>query len=372
MKIISEKEIFLYAVCKAARSVSQKSTIPILEGILINAVEDKIKLTGYDLDVGISCECEGKIIEEGSIVIQAKMLLDICRACNGEVISIVVKGTKIEITSGSVYYEIAAMDAADFPELPKPNTEPALKIKGDILKDMIEKTIFASSQDDKKPVNTGELFEIKKNKLTIVALDGYRLAICSREVLTTMEIDIIIPAKTMGEVSRLIGENIDEIEVSASRRFVVFSSPEFTLVSCLIEGDFLNYEGVIPKEEKTTVLVDVKDFSKCIERAALVINERIKNPLRITFDEDGIHIVCQTSLGRVTDDIKCSFNGVPMEVGFNNRYLQDALRAADCEKIKVQITNSLTAIKISPSESDNFLFLVLPIRFNQDISTKEE
>ncbi len=371
MKFSVEKEGFLSAVAKTSRIVAQKSSMPVLEGILVKAEGEKVSLTGYDLEIAISCEVEAKILKEGSAVISAKLLSDICRAANGATIDIECDDIKIEITSGSVFYEISSMNIKDYPDLPNQDTIPALTIDSSDIKYMIDKTIFACSQNDKRPVNTGELFDLKDGKLTIVALDGYRLAICKKDVQDIKEdVKIIIPYKTMQELSRLISDSTGTINICASRYYVMFSCEEFSLLSRLIEGDFVDYEKVIPSGVKTTVVVDVKEFTRCIERASLVISERIRNPLRLSFDEAGIHVSCRTALGSVNDNIDCEFEGLPLEIGFNNRYLLDALRACGCDKIKLEIIDSVTAVKMLPQEGEEFLFLVLPVRFK--VSSKAE
>ncbi len=374
MKFSVEKESFLSAVAKTSRSVAQKSSIPVLEGILIKAEGEKVSLTGYDLEIAISCEVDAKVAREGGAVISAKLLGDICRATNGATIDIDCSDVKIEITSGSVFYEISSMNIKDYPELPRGDTVPAATIDGMDFKYMIDKTIFACNQNDKRPVNTGELFELKSDKLTVVALDGYRLAVCSKDVGKAEEdVNIIIPFKTMQEMSRLINDDIGNITVCASRYYVLFSCDEFSLLSRLIEGDFVDYKKVIPDGVKTTVKVDVKEFTRCIERASLVISERIRNPLRITFDESGIHVSCKTALGSVNDNIDCEFEGLPLEIGFNNRYLLDALRACGCEKVVLEIIDSITAVKlISDDKNDEFLYLVLPVRFKVSAGKTEE
>ena len=173
-----------------------------------------------------------------------------------------------------------------------------MTVKCGMLREMIEKTIYAVSQDDKKPAHTGELFVIEPGSLTIVALDGYRLAIIQRDVECTRDIRIIIPAKTLQELLKIMGGADDDVKIDANRRYVVFTSNGYTIMSRLIEGDFLNYESVIPKDRKTRVTVECKNFIDTIERASLIITERLKNPLRISFAEDRVTVRCQTPLGK--------------------------------------------------------------------------
>ncbi len=374
MKFSAEKEGFVSAVAKVSRSVSQKSSIPVLEGILLKAEGDKVLLTGYDLEIAISSEVDANVQRSGSAVISAKLLGDICRSMNGSTIDMECNDLKVELSSGGAFYEISSMNVDDYPELPKQSTFPAATVDGHLLKEMIELTLFACSQNDKKPVNTGELFELKDGTLNIVALDGYRLATCKKEIKQDGEdMNIIIPYKTMQEVNRMLGEKSGEIKISASNFYVMFSGEDFSLLSRLIEGDFVDYLKVIPDGVKTEVTVNVNSLMKCIDRASNVINERIRNPLRLTFDEKGIHVACRTAIGSFNEDVECEdFSGLPLEIGFNNRYISEALRACNCDKLIFEIVDSVTAVKVYPPDKQGFLYLVLPVRFKVGGNKTEE
>ena len=219
----------------------------------------------------------------------------------------------------------------------------------------------------KKPAHTGELFEISPDKLTVVALDGYRLAIVERPVEAIKEIRIIVPSKTMNEVSHLLANDDEEtVHISANRRYVVFTTAGYTIMSRLIEGEFLNYRNVIPAGSRTRVTIDTKDFISTIERASLIITERLKNPLRISFTEGKVVVRCQTNLGRVVDEFSAACEGDEVEIGFNNRYLLDALRNARTEQVRMEISGPLSPVKVLPVEGNDFLYLVLPVRFKND------
>lgn len=213
----------------------------------------------------------------------------------------------------------------------------------------------------KKPAHTGELFEIEPDKMTIVALDGYRLAIVERPVTAVKDIRIIVPSKTMTEVSHLLPNDDEEpVHICANRRYVVFMTAGYTIMSRLIEGEFLNYHNVIPAGSRTRVTIDTKEFIETIERASLIITERLKNPLRITFTEGKVVVRCQTNLGRVVDEFNAECEGDEVEIGFNNRYLLDALRNARTEKVRMEISGPLSPVKVLPVEGNDFLYLVLP------------
>ena len=201
----------------------------------------------------------------------------------------------------------------------------------------------------------------------MVALDGYRLAIVERPVTATKDILIIIPAKTMTEVLHLLpADPEEEVHLFANRRYAVFKTNGYTIMSRLIEGEFLNYRNVIPEGYRTRVTVDCRDFIETIERTSLIITERMKNPLRVLFESGHVTVRCQTNLGRVVDEFDAKSEGEDVEIGFNNRYLLDALRNADCEQVVFEISGPLSPVKILPTEGNAFTYLVLPVRFKND------
>lgn len=368
MNIVCDKALLSSAIDGVSKAVTLRSSIPALEGILLKAEGFQLTLTGYDLEMGITTTIEANVRQAGEIVLSAKLLGDMVRRLpSGEVSIYTNESGNATIKGGVAEFDILAMSASDYPDLPTPGADHTLTIKAGMLRGMIEKTLYAVSQDDKKPAHTGELFAIEEDKLTVVALDGYRLAIVERPVQAEKHISIIIPAKTLTEVNKLLGDDEDDVRISANRRFVVFNSGNYTILSRLIEGEFLNYANVIPNGCKTRVVLETRDFIDTIERASLIITERLKNPLRILFDASGkVTVRCQTNLGKVVDEFSAQVEGDPVEIGFNNRYLLDALRNARCEKVVLELSGPLSPVKILPEEGEDFIYLVLPVRFKND------
>ena len=335
MKFECEKTLLASAIDGVSRAITNRAAIPVLEGIYMKAEGFNLTLTGYDMEMGITTTIECNVLVPGETVLDAKLLSamvnrmpagDVCIELNDE--------GQAKISGGVAEFEIPALNASDYPSLPVTGADNTMTVKCGMLREMIEKTIYAVSQDDKKPAHTGELFVIEPGSLTIVALDGYRLAIIQRDVECTRDIRIIIPAKTLQELLKIMGGADDDVKIDANRRYVVFTSNGYTIMSRLIEGDFLNYESVIPKDRKTRVTVECKNFIDTIERASLIITERLKNPLRISFAEDRVTVRCQTPLGKVVDEFApVSMEGDAVEIGFNHRYLLDALRFSKCEKM---------------------------------------
>ena len=368
MKFECEKSLLASAIEGVSRAITNRSAIPVLEGVYLKAEGFNLTLTGYDMEMGITTTIECNVLVPGETVLDAKLLLSmVSRMPAGDVrIELTDDGQAI-ISGGVAEFEIPALNASDYPSLPVTGADNTMTIPTSMMRELIEKTIYAVSQDDKKPAHTGELFVIEPGSLTIVALDGYRLAIIQRDVECTRDIRIIIPAKTLQELLKIMGGPDDPVKIDANRRYVVFTTNGYTIMSRLIEGDFLNYESVIPKEKKTRVTVDCKTFINTIERASLIITERLKNPLRITFAEDKITVRCQTPLGKVVDEFPpVAMTGDPVEIGFNNRYMLDAMRYSKCERMVLEINGSLSPVKILPEDGKDFIYLVLPVRFKNE------
>ena len=368
MKFECEKTLLASAIEGVSRAITNRAAIPVLEGIYLKAEGFNLTLTGYDMEMGITTTLECNVLVPGETVLDARLLFSmISRMPAGDVCIELTDEGQAKISGGVVEFEIPAMNASDYPSLPVTGADNTMTLKCGMMREMIEKTIYAVSQDAKKPAHTGELFVIEPGSLTVVALDGYRLAIIRRDVECTRDIRIIIPGKTLQELLKIMGGDEDEVKIDANRRYVVFTTNGYTIMSRLIEGDFLNYEGVIPKDKKTRVTVDCKTFIDTIERASLIITERLKNPLRINFAEDKVTVRCQTPLGKVVDEFApIEMAGDAVEIGFNNRYLLDALRYSKCERMVLEINGPLSPVKLLPENGTDFIYLVLPVRFKNE------
>ena len=366
LKIECEKSLLAAAIEGVSRAITNRSAIPVLEGIYLQAEGFKLTLTGYDMEMGITTTIDCNVLVPGEMVLDAKLLGSMVSRMPAGNVTIDMDDEGMAIISGGVAeFEIPAMNASDYPSLPNTKADYAISMPTAQLREMIEKTIYAVATDDKKPAHTGELFVMEPGRLTIVALDGYRLAVLGRSVECKRDIRFIIPAKTLQELLKVMGGPEDPVQIDANRRYVVFTTNGYTIMSRLIEGEFLDYKRVIPDGCRTKVTVDARDFINVIERASLIITERLKNPLRITFDGN-ITVRCETQLGRVVDELDAKVEGDALEIGFNNRYLLDALRNARCDRLVLELGGQLSPVKILPADGGDFLFLVLPVRFKND------
>lgn len=366
MKLTCERTLLAEAITGVSKAVLTSNNGSPLEGILFHAEGFSLTLTGYNEQLAITTTLEANVQQPGDALLSARLLGDMVRRLNAEDIELSCDDNCTATVKGGITeFNILGMNPASYPSLPSPATDHALDLPAAGLKEIVETTLYAVSLDDKKPAHTGELFVIEPEKLTVVALDGFRLAIMEKKVQADKEISVIIPAKTLSEAVKLFGDGDDAVQIAANRRYVVFSNERYTVISRLIEGEFLDYKRVIPDGCRTKVTVDARNFINVIERASLIITERLKNPLRITFDGN-ITVRCETQLGRVVDELDAKVEGDALEIGFNNRYLLDALRNARCDRLVLELGGQLSPVKILPADGGDFLFLVLPVRFKND------
>jgi len=362
------KNILSEAVTNVSRMVPSKSAVPALEGIKIKAADGKLILSGYDMEAGITTNIEANIEAEGEIVLSARLFADMIRKMAEDFVRISVDDRYLtSITSGITEFTILGIPSDEFPELPDVKSDDAVEVSQSALKSMIEQTIFAVATNDSKPVHMGSLFDLDDKSLSVVSVDGYRLAKCTYPLLDDNKLSFVVPGKVLTEVSKMLKDEDEPASLLVSPRHIVFNIGSYSIISRLLEGEFLDYKKSIPQSASGTVTISKRRFVESIERASLLISDRLRSPIHITFDKSGlVKISCSTSIGKFYDEFPCKMTGETTEIGFNNRYLMDALRAADTDEIKVEIFGALSPIKILPPEGESFLFLVLPVRLKND------
>lgn len=351
------------------RAVSTKVTIPTIEGILIECGSDTLSLTGYDFEFGINTILSANVLEPGAIVINAKVFCDIVKKLAEENVTVETNGVSVSIISGAAQYNITGIDADDYPDLPSVNGGYPLELNQKLLYSMIMQTLFAVAEtESSKPVYTGLKFDISKKEITLIGVDGYRLAIRKEKINYDGEdLTFIIPKKTIRELVKLLDiENEKPISINIGRRHIVFEIGNYSIISRLLDGEFLDYTSAVPKTISTTVLIKTADAINCIERTIPVIENNQKNPIRCLFDNDQMRVSTVSSLGRVVDYTHANTSGDRVEIGFNSKFVLDALNAADTDEVKMELCGPVSPVKIMPINSDNFLFLVLPMRLKNE------
>ena len=332
MKFTVEKRLLNEAVTNLQRAVSSKTSIPALEGILIRSEENRLILTAYDLEIGMQTELPAIISAPGAIILTAKLFAEIVRRSPDEDITIDVDDRNTAtITSGVSCFTIIGMDSAEFPELPKITDADTIKMPQELLKSMIRQTLFAVADSTAKPIHQGSLFKIESGNLDVVSVDGYRLALRREAINYANNTEFVVPGKTLSEVLKLLKDSEGEVEICPSRRHILFRIDNYTVISALLEGEFLDYKSALPKDKKTEVTVSTRTMIESVERVSLLITDRLKSPVRCVIGEDTVKLFCTTTMGRATDQISAEISGDQLEIGFNNKYLLDALRAAETD-----------------------------------------
>lgn len=350
------------------RAVSQKTSIPSLEGIMIKAEGNTVTLTGYDLEVGMITSTDAEVKENGSIILNAKILCDILRNLPEDRVSFEAdERLSCKIKSGEAEFTLVGTSSAEYPELPSVNGGFPVVIDSEILKDMIRKTIFATAENDAKIVHTGVRFEISENNIRLVAVDGFRLAIRNEKIDYSGEEKIfVVPKKTLNEVLKLSAGEDGKISMSIGKRHITFKIGDYDIVSRLLDGEFLNYKAAISGNSTGTVKVSVRTLINSIERTSLIITDRAKSPIRCIFDKDMIKISSVTVLGSANDRVPAEMTGEKLEMGFNNKFLLDALRVCDTDEVIIKLSSPVHPIIIVPTDGDSFLFLILPVRLKTE------
>ena len=371
MKFICEREKLLKAINSVVRGVASKTTMPILEGILIQTNDNEIKLTTYDLEIGIEYVIESEVEEQGNTVVNAIMFSEIIRKLPDTQISITLNENNLLVIEceGSLY-KLATMNPEEFPELPKINIESSIQLDQKTLKSMIRKTIFAVSNEENRPIFTGCLFEVENNKLNVVAVDGYRLALKTNILNSAANnFHAVIPGKTLNEINKIILDSFDTIKIGISKNQALFEMENCKIVTRLLDGEFLNYNNAIPAQWETRIRVNKNNIQNCFERIILISSSSIekekKYPVKISIEIGKVVISCTNQTGDAKEEIYVATEGKNLEVGFNPRYFLDALKVIEDEEVYIEFGTNISPCIIRPVESEEYKYMILPIRMKE-------
>ena len=364
MKFTCQREVLYEKVQNIQRAVSIKTTIPALEGILIRSSENKLILSSYDLEIGMKTEMEANIQEKGEILVRARLLSDVLRVIDGDIIEIDVnERLVVNIQSGSVVFKIIGMSSIDFPDLPTFEEKKSFSLNSELLKNMIRQVKFAVSENSQKPVYTGALFDIQDGILNLVAIDGFKLALRKEKISDEIEnIKFIVPGKALGEILKFNTEEKDEIELILGERHITFRVGEYYLISRLLDGNFMDYNAIAPHGALTSLKIKKSVLLNSIERMSILTHDKLASPLVCKFSENKINLSCVTSMGSSQEEIETPIDGETIEIGFNNRYLLESVKNADTDEIKLEFNGARRPLKILPVSGDSFLYIVLPMR----------
>lgn len=370
MKIRCEKKDLQTAVNNVSRAAPSKSPIPALEGILFEATREELKLTAYDTRIGIYTTLESTVMEAGCIVIPARFLSELVRRLPDGLVTIEAdESFATTIRCGKTEFHVMGLDPESFPELNVVDAVQNIGIPEDILKSMINQTIFSVSTSESRPLYMGVLFEVGVSDLTLVAVDGYRLAKRS-EQLDNARMDpcsFVIPGTSLNEVERLCSaDKKDEVMIALGEKHASFSIGNTVLITRRLEGEFMNYKKSIPSSFRYEILVEREEMIRVIDRISLVIKDKQTSPVKMIVDDGELQFYCTTPFGHAEDSCICEGSGEGMRIGFNDRYFMDALKAASDEKIRVSMNTPSAPIVIEAAEGGSYLYMVLPVRLRDN------
>ena len=365
MKFSCEKALLQAAISTTSRAVSPKSSIPALEGILLEA-DEELRLTGYNLETGIRTTVPAEIRTKGTLVLGARLFGEIIRKLPDDIVEFTAEHYMVNIKCGMSEFNILGTDPEEFPELPTVEYQNSLEIGQNKLKSMISQTLFAVSDNESRPIHTGSLFEVNQKVLTIVSVDGYRLALRHETIERkegAEEFSFVVPGAALSEVEKICSDVEETASITQGARHVMFKVGETMLVSRRLEGEFLAYRQAIPRNNSIRIEGETRALLSSIDRVSLIISDKLKSPLKCIFEQNVLKISTKTAIGDAADQCPTDGDGGGLEIGFNNRYLMDALKAAPADRVRLELTTSVSPCVILPAEGEeNFLYMVLPVR----------
>ena len=365
MRFTCEKTMLVTGLNITGRTVAQKSSLSVIEGILCRAGEG-LSLTGYNMETAITYQIDAEVSDPGECVLPARLFGDIIRRLpEGPVTVVVDDNFKVSIRAGFASFTISAESAADYPELPDIGSGRCVKIPQAALKDLISGTIFAVSENQGRPIHTGVKFEVEDTTVSAIAVDGFRLA---RRTYHTEEaagrnMSFVVPAMALKEVEKILQDADEDVAFTLGQKHILYQVGDATLICRLLEGEFLDWRKVVPTNCPVKLTANVGDLASSIERVGLIVSEKYKSPVRCVFSNQVLQLRTNTTIGAAEDQCSIAGDGKELEIGFNVRYLADALRVIPSEEVVLELTNGLSPIVLTPAEEKfDYSYMVLPVR----------
>jgi DNA polymerase-3 subunit beta len=364
MKFTCSQSALFKAVNTVSKAVSVKTTIPALKGILLEVKDSKLYLTGSDLDFSVMTNIEAGDCEEGSVVVSAKLFGDAVRKLpNAMVRASLEEGDKLKVSCLDLDFVIVGTPGEEYPSTGVIEAS-GFELDNKVIRNLINKTSFAASIDEKKGVLVGCCLKDVDGKLEMAALDGFRMAIAKEEAKLNGSCSVIIPARIMNEVSKILADEDPEEKVSVEidGKKIKFKTPNADMISRLLDGDYIRYRDILPATYKTRIVAAREDILSSVERASLFVVEGKNNLIRLNVSSSGIEITSRNDTGNIRESISAEVEGDKVEIGFNSKYLMDCLKAINDDEVVLEMNGNLSACMIKPVEGDSYTYLVLPVR----------
>lgn len=366
MKLICSKASLLKGVSIVSKAVPSRTTMPILNCILIDASANEIKLTANDMELGIETVIEGEIVERGIIALDAKFFSEIVRKLPDNDIVIESDDTfQTTITCEKAKFNIVGKSGEDFSYLPYIEKNESISISQFTLKDVVRQTIFSIADNDTNKLMTGELFEINENRLRVVSLDGHRISIRNIELKESYSpLKVVVPGKTLQEISKILtGEAEDMVDIFFADNHILFEFDETKVVSRLIEGEYFHIDQMLSSDYDTKVKINKREFLNCIDRATLLIREGDKKPIILNIQDGSLQLKINSFVGSMNEEIEIEKEGKDLLIGFNPKFFIDALRVIDDEEVTLYMVNPKAPCFIK-DDAGTYVYLILPVNFN--------
>ena len=365
MRFTCEKNMLVQGLNIAGRTVAQKSSLSVIEGILCKAGQG-LSLTGYNMETAITYLIEADVTDPGQCILPAKLFGDIIRRLpEGPVTVVVDDNYKVSIRAGFASFTISAESADDYPDLPDVSDGKAIRIPQSALKELISGTIFAVSENQGRPIHTGVKFEVKGDAVSAIAVDGFRLArrTFHAEESTGRDLSFVVPAAGLKEVEKILTDSEDNVAFTLGGKHILYQIGNATLVCRLLDGEFLDWRKVVPSNCPIKLIANVSDLASSVERVGLIVSEKYKSPVRCVFSNQVLLMKTATTIGAAEDRCAIAGDGKELEIGFDVRYLADALRAIPSDEVILELTNGLSPIVLTPVDDKyDFAYMVLPVR----------
>ena len=366
MKLICSKASLLKGVSIVSKAVPSRTTMPILNCILIDASANEIKLTANDMELGIETVIEGEIVERGIIALDAKFFSEIVRKLPDNDVVIESDDTfQTTITCEKAKFNIVGKSGEDFSYLPYIEKNDSISISQFTLKDVVRQTIFSIADNDTNKLMTGELFEINENRLRVVSLDGHRISIRNIELKESYTpLKVVVPGKTLQEISKILtGEAEDMVDIFFADNHILFEFDETKVVSRLIEGEYFHIDQMLSSDYDTKVKINKREFLNCIDRATLLIREGDKKPIILNIQDGSLQLKINSFVGSMNEEIEIEKEGKDLLIGFNPKFFIDALRVIDDEEVTLYMVNPKAPCFIK-DDAGTYVYLILPVNFN--------
>ena len=368
MKFTCDQQAFVKALNIVSKAVTSRTTIPILKGILIACEdENRIKLSASDLEISIETSLDGNVDSKGSIVASAKLFNDIIRKLPEGTVSIDVNEEgNINIISGHSDFNLQGLKSEEFPIISDEKEGTSLVFDKEIFNKMIKGTCFAASIDESRGIITGTLIEIKKDMLTMVALDGFRMAIMREKVTNENEMDIVISARIMNEIGKILSERDEDedVNITVNDKKAIFTLTDTKIVARLMEGDFIKYNEILPRNNRIKMKINKNQLSESVELSSLIAREGKNSYLRFKMEDDVLIITSRSDEGTTKEEVAIEKEGDNIEIGFNAKYMSDTLRVLNDADIYMEFNTSISPCLVKPVTGNKYEYLILPVRLS--------